>query len=118
MMFTAAGKKMSREMMLKKQINVVAWTKKPRPLKGRGLPSDCGHIFLFVSALGSLDRIDLFLGCRRCSCGQMRRKIAPAGFPFDCRIRTRHTIPGGIELDIAVATIALLHDLMANPAIE
>jgi len=48
----------------------------------------------------------------------MRRKIAPAGFPFDRRIRTRHTIPSGIELDIAVATIALLHDLMANPAIE
>ena len=49
--------------MLKKQINVNARTKKPRPLKGRGLPSDRGPIFLFVSAFGSLERIDFLLGC-------------------------------------------------------
>jgi len=48
----------------------------------------------------------------------MRSKVAPTTFPFDSRIRARHTIPAGIELNIAVATIAVLHDLMANPAIE
>lgn len=104
--------------MLKKRDKCDRVDKKTPSLRGRGLPSDGGYIFLFVSALGSLDRIDFLLGCSRCSCSNMRSQIAPTGFPFDSRIGTRHTIPGGIELDIAVATITLLHDLMANAAVE
>jgi len=117
-MFTVVRKKMSREMMPDKRINAAVRAKKTPPFQGTGFTLRSRACFLFVTAFGSLERIDFLLDCGSSGCGHMRCKIASSAFPFDSRIRACRAIPGGIELDIAVAAVALFHDLMANPAIE
>jgi hypothetical protein len=68
------------------------------------------------TSFGGLERINLRF-CDRRSLDNMRCKVAITGFPFQRRIRTSCAVPFGRKLSGPIAAIALLHDLVANPAI-
>ncbi len=84
------------------------------PLSGVRL--EIAELFLFVLPFGSLERIDLrrFLSGH---CGHMSRHITVADRPFSSRFGTGRAVPGRLHFDLAVATVTLLHDLVAYPAI-
>jgi len=68
------------------------------------------------TSFGGFERINLRFYGRR-SLNNMRCKVAITGFPFQRRIRTSCAVPFGRKLSGPIAAIALLHDLVANPAI-
>jgi hypothetical protein len=70
---------------------------------------------LSVSSFGSLERIELGLNGGG-FCTDMRSQVAIAVFPLYGRVRTSGAVPAGRQFGAAVATLALLYDLMANPA--
>ena len=72
---------------------------------------------LSASSFGSLERIDLGLGISGCCVADMRGQITIAVFPLYGRFRTGCAVPAGRQFGTAVATLALLYDLMANPAV-
>ena len=84
--------------------------------KGRGSPLD-RKVSLPGFSLGCLERIELglFYGG---SISYMGRQVASPALPFYGRIRACGAIPSGSKLGVPVAAIALLYDLMANPAVE
>ena len=47
----------------------------------------------------------------------MRSQVAIAVLPLYGRFRTGCAVPAGRQFGTAVATLALLYDLMANPAV-
>jgi len=71
---------------------------------------------LFVLPFGRLERIDLCC-CLSSRCSYMGSQITVADRPFLSRFGTGRAIPGSLHLYLAVATVALLHDLVANPAV-
>ena len=73
------------------------------------------RLFLFVVSLGSLERIDFLLTLRLCFV--MSRKITSAGFPFNGGIRIAGAEFSGGKFHRALASFALLHDLMASTAV-
>ena len=72
---------------------------------------------LSASSFGSFKRIDFGLGSNGCRVADMRSQIAIAVLPLHGRFRTGSAVPTGLQFGTAVATLALLHDLMANPAL-
>jgi len=90
--------------------------KKETPLRAWAGFTKKSRSILPACALGCLKRINLcLLGAG--AFGNMGSNIAITGFPFQRRIRKSCAIPSGRELGTAIAAIAFLHDLMANPAV-
>ena len=90
--------------------------KKPRPLQERGSPLRSLPGLTF-GTFGCFQGIQFgFLGI---GLGlDMSCEIARPVFPFRRRLRKGITIPTGFIFTGTLAAIALLDDLMANPAIE
>jgi len=71
---------------------------------------------LSAPSFRGLERIDFGL-CRSGRSADMRSKVAITIFPFRSRFRASCAKPAGWELGTAVASLALLDDLMANPVV-
>ena len=71
---------------------------------------------LSVSSFWSFERIDLGRAGGFCWT-DMGCQITVPVLPFHCRLRTCSAIPAGWEFGSTVATVTLLDDLMANPAV-
>jgi len=71
---------------------------------------------LSASSFWSFERIDLGRAGGFCW-ADMGCQIAVTVLPFDRRLRTCSAIPAGWEFGSTVATVTLLDDLMANPAV-
>ena len=95
--------------------NLTLTIKKPRSGVERGLPFG-SRARLATRSFGGLQRIDFGLfgigGCANMGC-----HIAVSVFPFHWGIGTGWAIPTGWKFRTAVATLAFIDDLMANPLV-
>jgi len=87
------------------------------PLKLRAGFTGRPQAALSATSFGSFKRIDFGLGSYGCCVADMRGQIAVAVFPLYGRFRAGSAVPTGLQFGTAVAALALLYDLMANPAV-